>query len=329
MQNVFMRRNSLTGVHNTKGGRNRCMTGMSTSNRYDYFYSIVVCAFQAWPCIWELPPPVEDFGATNGSASKWQKNTYQLLRSTACLIKASNLPSSTCHKTQCHTRLYILGNYSQNQNINMCWPVTSGWCNELFNNNYISGYLSPVATLTCTFILWLFIVEWMWHRHRWCCLTCITLTFYYFFNCDDAKCGYKLLSAYTLQGLRKRFTHKFSTERGSALFYDSICRYGLLPPNIFSFCWVGDQVTHFVPHTHSLHSYSFWSQLERNVFLALNCSMANTQGCLCYLYNVHFLFWIMKLFLEPNRQIHSDSETKRFTVHVHVSQKKENKRRSS
>ena len=30
----------------------------------------------------------------------------------------------------------------------------------------------------------------------------------------------------------------------------------------------------------------------------------------------------MKLFLEPNRQIHNDSETKRFTVHVHVSQKK-------
>ena len=33
----------------------------------------------------------------------------------------------------------------------------------------------------------------------------------------------------------------------------------------------------------------------------------------------------MKLFLEPNRQIHNDSETKRFTVHVHVSQKKKTK----
>lgn len=197
MQNVFMRKNSLTGVHNTRGGKNRCMTGTSTWNKYDSCYSCL--CFLVMTMRLGIAAPVEDNGATNGSASKWQKNTYQLLRSTACLIKASNLPSSTCHKTQCHTRLYILGNYSQNQNINMCWPVTSGWCNELFNNNYISGYLSPVATLTCTFILWLFIVEWMWHRHRWCCLTCITLTFYYCLflwwcqMCTQAanSCGYR------------------------------------------------------------------------------------------------------------------------------------------
>ena len=127
------------------------------------------------------------------------KNTYLLLWSTARLIKASNLPSSTCHKTQCLTRLYILGNYCQNQIINVCWPVTSGWSNVLFNNIYNSGYLSPVATLTCTFNLWLFIVEWMWHRNRWCCLTCITLIFYYCFflwwcqMCTQAanSCGYR------------------------------------------------------------------------------------------------------------------------------------------
>ena len=135
------------------------------------------------------------------------KNTYQLLWSTACLIKASNLPNSTCHKTQCLTRLYILGNYCQNQIINVCWPVTSGCCNELFNNNYISGYLSPVATLTFTFILWLFIVEWMWHGHRWWCLMCITLIFYYFFNCDDAKCAHKLLTAVDIERMTSSNIH--------------------------------------------------------------------------------------------------------------------------
>ena len=186
MQNVFTRRNSLTGVHNTRGGKNRCMTGTSTWNKYDSCYSCLFYshdhAFGNCLPLWRIMvQPMVVPQNDKKDLPLLVSVIDSLLWSTACLIIASNLPSSTCHKTQCLTRLYILGNYCQNQIINVCWPVTSGWCNELFNNIYISGYLSPVATLTCTFNLWLFIVEWMWHRNRWCCLTCITLIFYYCF----------------------------------------------------------------------------------------------------------------------------------------------------